>query len=246
MTPKTTMCLTRRLRAREIHVAECPDIWLVLRGEEVIAELALKRLDPPWFHGRALRCAGFRPLQRLFDTEERLAARVHHDPAAWAGAYRRVRSEVRLLRPDGSDVPEFLLHIDGHRARWRCWNRETTNWLDEQLTEIASVSISQRVTRRSLAAAILGLLTAMAFPATALGRPLRDQQSPNSAGTLSRGAGALDPRPVDFALKTGQATTGELSRRGSSFLVAFERQPLLGLPPTAAPDQLRHAVHTHP
>jgi len=108
-------------------------MWLVMRGDELVAELDVERLDPLWFCGRVTRRWGFWPLQTLFDREEQLARRVHRDPAAWARAYRRVRREVRLVRPDGHLVPEFILHIDGPQARWRCWNRESTNWLDEQL-----------------------------------------------------------------------------------------------------------------
>jgi hypothetical protein len=47
--------------------------------------------------------------------------------AAWESAYLRVREAVRLVGPDGQDVPEFVLHVDGGRAWWR--------WADEPFGE---------------------------------------------------------------------------------------------------------------
>jgi Peptidase A4 family len=164
-------------------VPERPEIWLVVRGEELIAELDAERLDPPWFCGHVTRRSGFWALQALFDREQQLARRVHRDPAAWAHAYRRVRSEVRLLRPDGHPASEFILHIDGPRARWRCWNRESTNWLDEQLAASPPTRPTpQRIARRVTAALIGALAAALALPGAALAHTLHHQQTDNWAG----------------------------------------------------------------
>src|SRR6516162_1496097 len=113
-------------------MTERPQIFLVARREEPVAELVVERLDPPWFRGRVVPRDGFAALQPLFDHERELAANLDRDPAAWASAYRRLRGEVRLIEPDGHEVPEFLLHIDGKRAWWRCGDRRTDRWLEQQ------------------------------------------------------------------------------------------------------------------
>ena len=114
-------------------MTERPQIFLVARREELIAELVVERLDPPWLRGRVVPRHGFAALRPLFDHERELAANLDRDPAAWARAYRRLRGEVRLIKPDGHDVPEFLLHIDRKRAWWRCGDRRSDRWLEQQL-----------------------------------------------------------------------------------------------------------------
>ena len=113
-------------------MTERPQIFLVARREELIAELVVERLDPPWLRGRVVPRHGFAALRPLFDHERELAANLDRDPAAWARAYRRLRGEVRLIKPDGHQVPEFLLHIDGNRAWWRCGDRRSDRWLEQQ------------------------------------------------------------------------------------------------------------------
>ena len=113
-------------------MTERPQIFLVARREEPVAELVVERLDPPWFRGRVVPRDGFAALRPLFDDERDLVAKLDRDPAAWASAYRRLRGEVRLIKPDGHEVPEFLLHIDVNRAWWRCIDRRSDRWLEQQ------------------------------------------------------------------------------------------------------------------
>jgi len=113
-------------------VTERPQIFLVARREELVAELVVERLDAPWFRGRVVPRDGFAALRPLFDDERDLVANLDRDPAAWTSAYRRLRGEVRLIKPDGHQVPEFLLHIDGNRAWWRCGDRRSDRWLEQQ------------------------------------------------------------------------------------------------------------------
>lgn len=160
---------------------ERPEVWLVVRDEELVAELEVERLDGSWFFGHTIRRDGFWSLQDLFDQEQRLVTGVEQDRAAWRRAYRRVRRAVRLIRPDGQEAAEFVLHIDGSRARWRCWNRETTDRL-EQPGSIAPPSGRARTARRALAAAVVAVVAAVALPAVALAKPIRHQQSSNWAG----------------------------------------------------------------
>lgn len=99
-------------------------IWLLRRGDDVIAELVVTGGDFPWLHASVLPGAGFDALRPLFDDEVRLCQDVDGDgAAAWEAAYDRIRQAVSLIAPDGQPVPEFLLHIDGEDAWWR-WSDE--------------------------------------------------------------------------------------------------------------------------
>jgi hypothetical protein len=109
---------------------ERPDIWLLARGEDPIAELVVEQLDRPWVRGRVVPWDGF---TSLFDRDQRFAARVAEAPGPWAHAYQELRGEVRLIRPDGREVPNFLLHIEGRRASWRCSDRRSVTWRADQL-----------------------------------------------------------------------------------------------------------------
>ena len=96
-----------------------PEIWLLARGERLVAELELQAIDDPWRHGHVVRRDGFAELARLFGREERVAAERPRAPLRWLLAYRRLRAEIRLIGPDGHEVPDFLLYIEGTRASWR-------------------------------------------------------------------------------------------------------------------------------
>ena len=153
-------------------MTERPQIFLVARREELIAELVVERLDPPWFRGRVVPRDGFAALRPLFDDERDLVAKLDRDPAAWASAYRRLRGEVRLIKPDGHDVPEFLLHIDRKRAWWRCGDRRSDRWLEQQLRPpVASA------TRRPPASVVLAPRGLPAPPA-ATARPPHARRAP--------------------------------------------------------------------
>ena len=66
---------------------------------------------------------GFADVVPLFTEELRLVKRLGEDGGSWAAAYDAVLDAVTLRHPDGREVPEFLLHIDGDRAWWR-WSDE--------------------------------------------------------------------------------------------------------------------------
>lgn len=169
--------------AQAAVMRERPEVWLVARGEELVAELEAQRIDLPWLYGRVIRRPGFWPLQLLFDREQQLARRVHRNPAAWVSAYRRVRREVRLLHPDGCVVRDFILHIDGNRARWRCVHRESTNWLDAQLAATKPRPAAPERRAGWLLSALIGAtLATLVLPAQAVARGMRHQQSSNWAG----------------------------------------------------------------
>ena len=96
-----------------------PEIWLLARVERLVAELELQTVDDRWRHGRVVRREGFAELAGPFELEGRLAAELPRAPLRWLRAYRRLRAEIRLIGPDGYEVPHFLLRIEGTRASWR-------------------------------------------------------------------------------------------------------------------------------
>jgi hypothetical protein len=96
---------------------ERPDIWLVMHNEEFVAELAVERRF--WLRGSVTRRERFEVLAPLFTREARLAATIGTTPGGWE-AHLDVRRQLSLIRPSGDEVPEFILHIAGAQASWRC------------------------------------------------------------------------------------------------------------------------------
>ncbi|GAB7051329.1 hypothetical protein [Catenuloplanes indicus] len=89
------------------------------RGGELLASLVVTGGDFPWLHARVEPAGGLEDVRPLFVDELRLLERVDEDVEAWERAYDAVRNVVVLRYPDGRDVPEFLLHVDGDEAWWR-------------------------------------------------------------------------------------------------------------------------------
>jgi hypothetical protein len=108
-----------------------PQIWLVARDEELVAELA---------------------------------GRLMNDPFGWWRAQRRVRRAIRLIKPNGEEASEFLLHIDSRRASWRCW----------EFPALRPPAL--------LILALATLITLAAAPAALARRPIRHRTSDNWAG----------------------------------------------------------------
>jgi hypothetical protein len=98
---------------------ERPEIWLVMHHDELVAELAVERVDRLWLHGSVSRRERFEVLAPLLSREARLAPTTGTSPG-WCEAYQEVRRQIRLIRPNGHEVPEFILHIAGPQASWRC------------------------------------------------------------------------------------------------------------------------------
>jgi hypothetical protein len=101
-------------------------VWRLMQGEELLAELIVTGGDFPWLNARIRAMPGFEAVRRLFEEELRALAHIDDDVGTWQAAYDRIRKAVSLY-PDGRPVPEFLLHVDGEEAWWR--------WSDESLTQ---------------------------------------------------------------------------------------------------------------
>ena len=97
------------------------EVWRLCAGDELVAELVVTDRAFPWLSARVEAEAGFERYRDLFAKE--LAASDAAGAAAADILYHRIRSELRLVGPDGRDVPEFLLHVDGDEATWR-WSDE--------------------------------------------------------------------------------------------------------------------------
>jgi hypothetical protein len=96
------------------------DKWrLRCRGEEV-ASLEVTDADQPWLIAAVHASPRFADVRDAFDEEAVLVDGDELGPA-WEAAYTRIRESFELLYPDGTVVPEFILHIEGERAWWR-WN----------------------------------------------------------------------------------------------------------------------------
>jgi hypothetical protein len=102
------------------------ETWKLFCDDHVIADLTVTDEDWPWLNGRIERHDGFAAVESLFEEELRLLEQLDDEVEQWENAYQRVRATVSLAGPDGTIVPEFLLHIHGEQAWWR--------WADEQLS----------------------------------------------------------------------------------------------------------------
>lgn len=95
--------------------------WTLHRRDDgrLLARLVVTFLDFPWLNARVAAGDGFAEVRPLFDTELRLLYDAEDQVDSWERAYHALRAAVALRCPDGQDIPEFLLHIEGDEAWWR-------------------------------------------------------------------------------------------------------------------------------
>jgi len=99
------------------------EVWTLYRQDRRLADLVVTDRDFPWLSARVEPRDGFDDVRPLFAEELRALHAVDDDPDAAETAYDAIRSTVTLRYPDGTEVPEFLLHIEGDEAWWR-WSDE--------------------------------------------------------------------------------------------------------------------------
>lgn len=101
------------------------DPWSLHRRDDgrLLAELAVTGGDFPWLNARVDAQEELAQVRPLFAEELRLLDHIDDDAESWGRAYQVIRNAVTLRYPDGSEVPEFLLHLDGDNAWWR-WSDE--------------------------------------------------------------------------------------------------------------------------
>ena len=101
-----------------------PEVWrLVDHDGSTLADLVVTDHDFPWLRARVESTGGFDRVRDLFEDEIRLLNAQPEDWDAWGRAEAAIRGAVRLVDPQGTSVPEFLLHIEGTDAWWR-WSDE--------------------------------------------------------------------------------------------------------------------------
>ena len=106
--------------------------WTLHRRDDgrVLADLVVTDADFPWLSARVDAREGLAELRPIFVEELGLLEHIDDDGDAWERGYEAIRNAVTLRYPDGREVPEFLLHIDGDEAWWR--------WSDEPFDEDGS------------------------------------------------------------------------------------------------------------
>jgi hypothetical protein len=95
------------------------ETWTLHSHDRLLAELVVTGSDFPWLYARVEPHDGWSAVQPLFAEELRGLDQIDDETASWEAAYDAVREAVVLRYPDGKEVPEFLLHVDGHEAWWR-------------------------------------------------------------------------------------------------------------------------------
>ncbi len=76
--------------------------------------------DQSWFIGHFNPEPGFAEFNDLFSRELALIeGNLPDHIEEWENVYGRIRQRLVLLKPDGTAVPEFLLHIANDKAWFR-------------------------------------------------------------------------------------------------------------------------------
>ncbi|CAB4864670.1 unannotated protein [freshwater metagenome] len=102
------------------------ETWTLRRDREVLGTIEIRGGDFPWLSGEWVPTVWFDDVRALFERELELVEGPEFDGKIddWEDAYREIwRQGVRLHRPEGTAVPEFLLHIRGDEA-WFRWSDE--------------------------------------------------------------------------------------------------------------------------
>jgi hypothetical protein len=96
-------------------------VWQLRNGDEIVADLVVDDEDWPWVYSKLQTRPGFDALRPLFAHELTLLDDIENNVDEWEAAYDKIRSALTLLYPDGTQVPEYLLHVKNDDVWWR-WN----------------------------------------------------------------------------------------------------------------------------
>ena len=110
-------------------------VWRLHRDDEVIAHLVVTEADFPWLRARVEPRPGFEAVRELFVADLVTSEAINDDDSdsaieAFELGQDRIQDAMTMSYPDGGEVPEFLLHINGDEAWWR-WSDEPFE-LDEE------------------------------------------------------------------------------------------------------------------
>lgn len=111
------------------HRLSANAVWRLYSKDREVARLIVTDVDFPWVHAVVEALPEFEDFRQLFAEQEQ-AIDAGDDVQADL-CYERIRAALSMTFPDGTIVPEFLLHIhhDG-TAGWR--------WSDEPFEQPAS------------------------------------------------------------------------------------------------------------
>ena len=94
--------------------------WRLMSGVRLVGTIDVLESDFPWLSGLFKPAASFGEFRDAFTHElELVEGDLEHHVDQWESLYRSIRDRLQLVRPDGTAVPEFLLHIRGTKAWFR-------------------------------------------------------------------------------------------------------------------------------
>ena len=103
-----------------ITLTDMKEQWRLMSGRILVGTIDVSDVDQPWFVGRFEPEAAFAEFSDAFARElELVEGDLEHQIDQWERVYRSISDRLQLVGPDGTTVPEFLIHIRGTEARFR-------------------------------------------------------------------------------------------------------------------------------
>jgi hypothetical protein len=96
------------------------ETWSLVVGTEIVGTIEVNAIDMPWLIGKLSAQPAFDEFRGAFAEELGLVEGdldTHVDE--WEAIYQTITNKLRLYRPDGTAVPEYLLHVRGDEAWFR-------------------------------------------------------------------------------------------------------------------------------
>lgn len=93
--------------------------WTLRDSARIVAEVVVDDGDFPWLHGTFNPLPGFEDYAPLFAEELRLLKLADKDGTSWGEVYSKITGALTLYDDEGTEMADFLMHIEDGRARWR-------------------------------------------------------------------------------------------------------------------------------
>jgi hypothetical protein len=98
------------------------ETFRLYRGTDLLGTVALiaELCDFPWYGGQFKAAPAFAVVETFFTEELRLLEADEMD--AWGKIWAQIEEPgLKLVPANGSEaIVDFLIHIEGAEARWRC------------------------------------------------------------------------------------------------------------------------------
>lgn len=89
-------------------------------GSETVGTIEVNTTDMPWLRGKLVARPGFGEFREAFAQELALVeGDLANHMAEWEAIHHSISNKLRLLRPDGVAVPEYILHVRDDEAWFR-------------------------------------------------------------------------------------------------------------------------------